>query len=108
MTTMPTADDTHELVFLIRTQLNEGKADALRATLPAHLEFLKEQYAAGRLLFGGPLVDGDLSNTGNGLYALRAETLAAAEAIAKADPLHRDGVRTAQVDRWMLKTDYSR
>ncbi|OPX05809.1 YciI family protein [Mycobacterium sp. AT1] len=108
MTTMPTADDTHELVFLVRTELNEGKAEALRTTLPAHLEFLKQQYAADHLLFGGPLVDGDLHNTGNGLYALRAESIDAATTLANADPLHRDGVRTAHVDRWMLKTDYSR
>lgn len=24
------------------------------------------------------------------------------------DPLHRDGIRTAPVHRWMLKTDHSR
>ncbi len=108
MTSMPIADDTHQLVFLVQTQLNEGKADALTASLPAHLDFLRDQYAEGRLLFGGPLVTSDLHNTGNGVYALRAETLEAATALAGADPLHRDGIRTAHVHHWMLKTDYSR
>jgi uncharacterized protein len=100
-------DDDHQLVFLVRTQLNQGKAEAFRATLPAHLAFLQHQYAEGRLLFGGPLLDGDLHNCGNGVYVLRAETLNAAKALADADPLHRDGIRTAQVHPWMLKTDYT-
>lgn len=108
MDSMPIADSTHELVFLVHTQLNEGEAEALSATLPAHLEFLRHQYAEGRLLFGGPLVTSDLHNTGNGVYALRADTLEAATALASADPLHRDGIRTAHIHRWMLKTDYSR
>ncbi len=107
MTNMPTADDTHQLVFLVQTQLREGKAEALTATLPAHLEFLQHQFAEGRLLFGGPLVTDDLQNTGNGVYVLRADTIEAAQALADADPLHRDGIRTARVHRWMLKTDYS-
>lgn len=108
MTSMLIADDTHQLVFLVRTQLNEGKAAALSATLPAHLEFLQQQYADGRLVFGGPLVTSDRHNTGDGVYVLRAETLEAAQALADADPLHRDGIRTAKVHHWMLKTDYSR
>ena len=96
-------------MFLVQTQLNEGKADALTATLPAHLEFLRYQYAEGNLMFGGPLVNSDRHNTGNGVYVLRAETLEDAQALADADadPLHRDGVRTAHVHHWMLKTDYS-
>ena len=108
MTSMPIADDTHELVFLVQTQLNGGKAEALGATLPAHLDFLHQQFIEGRLMFGGPLVTSDLHNTGNGLYVLRADSLAAAQAIADEDPMHRDGVRTATVQHWMLKTDYSR
>lgn len=108
MTSMPIADDTHQLAFLVETRLREGQAEALTATLPAHLEFLRHQFAEGRLLFGGPLVTSDLHNTGNGVYALHADTLDAAQAIADADPLHRDGIRTATLRRWMLKTDYSR
>lgn len=108
MTSMPIADDTHQLVFLVETQLREGQAEALTAMLPAHLEFLRHQFAEGRLLFGGPLVTGELHNTGNGVYALRTDTLDAAQTIADADPLHREGIRTATVHRWMLKTDYSR
>lgn len=108
MNSIPIADDTHQLVFLVQTQLNEGRAEELSAALPAHLEFLQRQFAEGRLLFGGPLVTSDLQNTGNGVYALRAETLEAAAAIAAADPLHHGGIRTAQIHHWMLKTDYTR
>lgn len=107
MTNLPTPDDTHELVFLVETLLNEGKAGDLESVLPDHLAFLRTLFAQGRLLFGGPLVDDELNNTGTGVYVLRADSLDAAEALAASDPLHDKGIRRANVRRWMWKNDYS-
>ena len=100
-------NDDHQLVFLVRTQLNPGNAEAFTRELPAHLHFLSRLYSEGRLLFGGPLIDSNNHNTGNGIYVVRAETFSEAKELAAQDPLHRQGIRTAEVHKWMLKTDYS-
>ena len=58
----------------------------------AHLDRLREQ---GRLELAGPFTD----STG-GAYLVRAETLAAAQAIAATDPVHTSGSSRVSVHEW--------
>ena len=77
--------------------------EELRETLPAHLDYQKEQEKAGALVLAGPLSDdtGELME-GAGLIIYRAESLAAARNIADADPMHADGKRTYRLRRWLV------
>jgi uncharacterized protein YciI len=107
MTTLPKlSHDDHELVFLVQAQLDREKVGAFLDKIPEHLQYLTRLHAEGHLLFAGPIVDGDNHNTGDGVYVLRADTLADARALAAEDPFHRAGIRTAEVNRWMLRTDF--
>lgn len=65
--------------------------DAIEQTRPAHLEFLKEEIAAGRLLLAGRQEDG----TGGILVTADIDAEAADDMIAR-DPYTRAGVAEYQ------------
>jgi hypothetical protein len=80
-----------------------GAIDTLAAHLPAHLAYQKDLEARGITFAAGPFADDSESEwSGEGMIIVRAESLAAARAIAEADPMHLAGVRRFRVRPWLL------
>lgn len=71
--------------------------------LDAHLTYQKQLEAAGALFLAGPLSDaaGQVMS-GAGLIIYAAASLAAAQALAEADPMHREGQRSFTLQAWRL------
>lgn len=90
-----------ELYAVVSTP--EQSPDELKKHLPDHLAYQSEQEQAGRLVMAGPLSDltGELME-GVGMIVYRAESLEAADAIAKADPMHKTGTRSYTIQRWLV------
>lgn len=65
--------------------------------LPAHLEYLAALKQAGSLLLSGPF----LNRTG-GMVIVQAESLQAAEEIARNDPLVQNGVDSYELTEWLI------
>jgi len=77
--------------------------EAVRAALPDHLAYQAALETAGHLAFAGPLSDetGELMQ-GVGMIVYRADSLAAARALAAADPMHATGARRFEMRRWLI------
>jgi len=89
-------------VFVVESTPIVGPDD-LQQTLPAHLEYQQTLEAQGALAFAGPLSDTEgEAMSGGGLIVYRAESFAAARALADADPMHRDGKRSYTLRRWLI------
>jgi uncharacterized protein YciI len=90
-----------ELYMVVSTP--EKAPKELQAILPDHLAYQAEQEQLGSLVMAGPLSDlsGDLME-GVGLIIYRAASLAAARAIAEADPMHKSGTRSFVIRRWLV------
>ena len=71
-------------------------ADLLRE----HLAWMAELEASGRVFAAGPVVDDDDGIVGDGVYIVRADSIAGAEKLVANDPLHRSGHRTFEVFGW--------
>jgi uncharacterized protein YciI len=97
----------HEVLYFVSSELTGQDPDAIFKRLDDHLKFLSQLASDGILVTGGPLETADGANSGNGIYVLRAESLAAAEQIVARDPLHQSGIRVPRVSRWNRKTDWS-
>ncbi|MEM9205402.1 MAG: YciI family protein [Pseudomonadota bacterium] len=71
--------------------------------LPDHLAYQKVLEDKGVLVMAGPLSDesGTLME-GAGHIVYRAESLDAAKAIAEADPMHKEGVRSFTIRKWLV------
>lgn len=65
--------------------------------LPAHREYLQRLDAEGALVLSGPFTD-----RRGGMVMIRAESEAAARAIADADPLVTQGVDTYELRHWRI------
>ena len=90
-----------ELYMVVSTP--EQGPEKLQENLPAHLAYQAEQEQNGALVMAGPLSDetGELMQ-GTGLIIYRAESLAAATAIADSDPMHQSGARRYAIKRWLV------
>ena len=97
----------HEVLYFVYSKLAGQNPDAIFERLDDHLKFLSRLASEDVLVMGGPLETADGVNSGNGIYVLRAESLAAAEEIVARDPLHQSRIRVPQVSRWNRKTDWS-
>lgn len=106
-TEQSTLGASHEVLYFVSSELADQEPDAIFARLGEHLSFLSQLSSNGILVMGGPLETPDGKNSGNGIYVLRAESLAAAEQIVARDPLHHTGIRIPRVSRWNLKKDWS-
>ena len=62
-----------------------------------HINYIREQLDAGRLVLGGPFLDDS-----GGMTVLRADSLEEALAIANADSTVADGLLTVTVRPWMI------
>jgi uncharacterized protein len=79
-----------------------GNADDLVPHLPAHLSYMLGLEARGKVLAGGPILTLDGSNSGNGMFILRAADETEARALMAGDPLNRPGLRSYELSRWQL------
>jgi uncharacterized protein len=69
--------------------------------LPQHLEHQVRLEKAGIMFAAGPLSKEDGTRVG-GMIVIRAESFAAAKAIADTDPFHKAGLRTYTLTRWTV------
>ena len=75
----------------------------MQELLPAHLDYQQAREADRSLVLAGPLSDVSGENIeGAGLIVYRAEGLAAARALAEADPMHSSGARRYDLRRWLV------
>ena len=88
--------------FVVTSTPAQTEAE-LKAQLPAHLAYQEQLEQAGTLVFAGPLSDlqGDQME-GMGMIIYRAQSLAAAKALADADPMHVSGARIYTLRRWLV------
>lgn len=71
--------------------------------LEEHLKFQVDLEKRGIMFGAGPFWDDDEATwSGEGMVIIRAESLAAAKAIAEMDPMHKSGARTFEVRPWLL------
>lgn len=89
-------------LFVAQSVPAKGPED-VKASLAAHLAYQGELEDQGALAFAGPMSDetGELMQ-GVGMIIYRADSLEAARALAKADPMHQSGARTFTLRRWMI------
>jgi uncharacterized protein len=70
--------------------------------LPNHMAYMLGLEAQGKVLAGGPFQQLDGTNSGNGMFILRAADEAEARQLMAGDPLNRPGLRLHQLSRWQL------
>ncbi len=75
---------------------------AVQETLGAHVAWLRGLESSGTMFMGGPFRAPDYEWNGSGMLMVRAESLAAANAIADQDPFVAGGYRTYDVRGWQL------
>lgn len=79
-----------------------GPPEELAKMLEAHLQHQIRLEKEGIMFGAGPLSHEDGSRTGTGMIIIRAESAAAARAIADQDPFHSSGLRTYTLQQWSL------
>lgn len=109
---MPTGDEVVELSrqahqlalpMLSSFPADAGTAGVLEA-LQAHGEYWAKLEEEGVLFAGGPVLSelGSDPWSGRAMFIFRAQSLAAAQAIAEADPMHTSGARRHELRPWLL------
>jgi uncharacterized protein YciI len=68
-----------------------------RTPLDTHLQWMREQHNAGKILLSGPSPDRTL-----GIYLIRADTRSEAEKIASGDPYTVAGETTFELIEWEI------
>ncbi|KMO66955.1 YciI family protein [Mycolicibacterium chlorophenolicum] len=77
--------------------------DRVMEVVDEHLDYQRELESRGIMFAAGPLATTDEQHwNGEGLFVYRAESLAAAKAIADADPMHRKNARQYEIRTWLL------
>lgn len=81
----------------------EKTPEKLKATLPYHLAYQAKLEAEGRLMFAGPMSDdtGELMQ-GVGMIVYRAASMEEARDLADNDPMHKNGVRSYTLRKWLI------
>jgi len=89
-------------LYVVLTTPTAGLGPVLEQ-LQEHLAYQKQLEERGIMFAAGPFAD-DAGERwlGAGMVIIRAGSLAEAQAIAAADPMHSSGVRSAQVRPWLL------
>ncbi|MCS6758390.1 MAG: YciI family protein [Candidatus Devosia euplotis] len=73
------------------------------AHMEEHLQFQIALEKQGTMFAAGPLWTDDAQAwEGEGMVTIRAESVAAARAIAERDPMHQAGARTFRIRPWMV------
>lgn len=91
------------LELYVATSVPGSDPAAVKAALPDHLAYQAELERRGALAFAGPMSDETGEEMpGIGMIIYRAEGLAAARALAEADPMHACGARSFTLRRWLI------
>ena len=81
----------------------KSSPEAVKAHLPAHLDYQRDLEQRGLLVLAGPLSDSTgESMEGAGMILYRAETMEAARALAENDPMHQSGARGFTLRKWLV------
>ncbi|PSC74805.1 amidase [Micractinium conductrix] len=92
------------LRFICQSTLAPGYTMADHARhLPEHHAFLADLQARGVLQFMGPFLTMEADDCGDGMFCLRANSLAEAREMVASNPFHRRGIRVATVRPWLEK-----
>lgn len=88
--------------YIVDTRLKDGVSPGeMMKVLPDHLAYQIEIEKNGTLFAAGP-VDGEDGGRVGGMIVYRAGSFEAARAIADADPMHAQGMRTYTINKWTL------
>ncbi|WP_306144614.1 YciI family protein [Roseibium sp. MMSF_3412] len=89
-------------LYVVNTIPSGPDAD-LPGTLPDHLAYQGRMEQEGKLVFAGPVSDASGENLeGEGMIIYRAPSLEEARSYAAEDPMHKKGVRTFTIRRWLV------
>ena len=88
-------------LYVVLTRATVGP-DAIKAVLPAHLEYMIGLEKAGALFASGPLTEPGGEPRGDGLTILRAASADEARRLAEADPFSVNGLRTVELREWTV------
>lgn len=80
-----------------------GDPDAVKANLPDHLAYQREQEERGALVLAGPTSDptGTIM-VGAGMIIYRADSMESARSLAENDPMHASGARSFTLRKWLV------
>ncbi len=89
-------------LYVVFTSPAKG-LDAVLQNIEEHLKFQVDLERRGIMFGAGPFWDDDEQTwSGDGMVIIRAESIAAARAIAAEDPMHASGARRFTVRPWLL------
>ncbi|MEL7527551.1 MAG: YciI family protein [Pseudomonadota bacterium] len=89
-------------LYVVNT-IPSGPDVDLPGTLPDHLAYQARMEQEGKLVFAGPVSDASGENLeGEGMIIYRAPSLEEARSYAAEDPMHKKGVRTFTIRRWLV------
>lgn len=89
-------------LYVVNT-IPAGPDADLAANLPDHLAYQARLENEGKLAFAGPVSDLSGENlNGEGMIVYRAASLEEARSYAEDDPMHKRGVRTFTIRRWLV------
>ncbi|HEX4393637.1 MAG TPA: YciI family protein [Mycobacterium sp.] len=111
---VPTSDDLVALsqrqhllslpMFVMSTFPTDAGMAAVMEASQAHLDYWATLEEESVMFAGGPMLSGSGSDpwSGHGMIIFAAQSLAAARAIAEADPMHASGARQYELRPWLL------
>ncbi|MEL6463646.1 MAG: YciI family protein [Pseudomonadota bacterium] len=89
-------------LYVVFTTPVKGMGAVMEA-LEEHLQYQVSLEERGIMFGAGPFWDDNEENwEGEGMVIIRANSMAEAEEIAAADPIHKSGVRSYRVRPWLL------
>lgn len=93
-----------EPMFVLTTFPGDRGMAAVMEEVGPHLAYWAEREQENVLFAGGPVMSevGSDPWSGHGIIILRAQSLAEAHAIARADPMHKAGARDYELRPWLL------
>lgn len=90
-------------LYVIVTTSTDGLGPVMK-NFEEHLKFQVDLERRGIMFGAGPFWDDDEAHwSGDGMVIVRAESLAAARAIAAEDPMYKSGARRFTVRPWLLQ-----
>ncbi|MEO1732834.1 MAG: YciI family protein [Pseudomonadota bacterium] len=99
------AKERGALAFEVYVAVSTPVADPaeIMEVLPDHLAYIRSLEVSGQLMFAGPLSD----ETGTqmqamGMLVLRAANMEEAKELAANDPMHKAGVRSFVLRKWLI------
>lgn len=89
-------------LYVVFTSPAKG-LDPVLQNIEEHLKFQVDLERRGIMFGAGPFWDDDEKNwSGEGMVIIRADSLAAARAIAEQDPMHKSGARRFTIRPWLF------